>query len=223
MKLSQNKLFCICGKKGQMFLIAAIFIIVILALIKTSFNIYQLLENKRYLESSLEKEEFQNFKEELIKTVEYSIYQKENITRNTEEFIKFAKNSFKSRTIDLNGLAVEAIYPKVYANTNTQLNVTVFNFLGEEIKELNLTFNSSSQTFSLPDSSSHSVQFLFNTPSDYNYTLFVSFLTSTKNKTEEILIPVEINESKFVGFFDLEILSPRGQLKEKLELSYYLI
>ncbi|MCS7106191.1 MAG: hypothetical protein NZ942_02665, partial [Candidatus Aenigmarchaeota archaeon] len=75
--------------KGQTFLIIAIIFITILASIKASINFFYLKE-----EGSLFLE-FENVKEEMIRSVEFSVHEEENITKNLENFADLARNSFK--------------------------------------------------------------------------------------------------------------------------------
>ncbi|MDI6798498.1 MAG: hypothetical protein QMD12_00665 [Candidatus Aenigmarchaeota archaeon] len=211
--------------KGQMFLIIAIVAVIALALIKTSLSTYQILEKKRYLEAGLERLEFQNAREELLRTIEYSVYQKENITKSVEDFIKFARSYFKTKTIDLNGLAAELILPNVTAETNTSLNVTILNLLGIEIQNLNLTFsydNSTRNFVAIRDGETVETSFIFNTSSNVNYSLSVYYLTSYENRTENITVPVEIGKSKFVGLFDLRLKSDRAEQRDIFTETYVL-
>ena len=48
-----------------------------------------------------------------------------------------------------------------------------------------------------------------------NYSLKVFYNTSHENKTEEIIIPYETGKSKFTGFFDLRLISSRGENRDK--------
>jgi hypothetical protein len=192
--------------KGQFFIISGLVVVVVLLLIKSSLNLSQLIENKRFLESSLEKKEFSNIRDELVNTVELS-YNK-NETENVENYIVYVRNRLESRAIDLKGIAVEASFKNVTDGSDTGLNVTAFNFLGETISSLKLTFSydGSSQTFSnVADNTSRKKDFTFNTPSDVNYTLSINYITTAESKQYAIQIPIEIGKSKFIGFFDLRM------------------
>ena len=204
--LSQEKFYFTCGDsmKGQFFLISGAIVIVVLFLIKSSLNLSQIIEKKLSLETSMEREEFLNIKNGLIKTVEYS-YNK-NESEKIENFLKYVKKRLEARTLELEGIAIEASYRNVTAGYNISLNVTVFNFLGENISSLNLTFSydGSSQIFSnIADGMSVNTDFVFNTSSNVNYTLSVNFTTSKENKFHNITIPVEMEKSKFISFFSL--------------------
>lgn len=209
--------------KGQIFLIIAIITIVALMMLRISLDLNKIMENKRYLESGLERQEFQNMEDEIVKSIVISSKNTTAIASNTNDFAKFARGSLTSRGEELNGFLVHSIFPTVVAGTDTRLNVTVLNILGTEIVTLNLSLNSSSQMFySIPDSGSVETNFTFTTSSNANYTLTAYYLTAYENKTEEINIPAEIGKSKYVGFFDLRLISSRLEQRDRLTKTYTL-
>jgi len=202
--------------KGQMYIIAGIIIVVVLVLLKTSLNLTRIIEDKRSLEYQLEKLEFENLKNEEIYTLEISYTQEKNTSDNIISFTRFARNSFSSRAKELDGVIVCSYINNVTANENTTLNVSVLNILGDTMKSLNLTFNGSTQNFiDVSDNSVAKANFTFNTSTDVNYTLSIVYETSYENDTEEILIPVSVGKSKFVGFFDLRLKNDIGKVREK--------
>jgi len=206
--------------KGQMFLIMAIIIVVILTILKISLGLTQIIENKRYMESGLETQQFQNIKDEVIKTIETSYYQNAEITENVENFLKFVRSYLLEEAMDLNGFVVESIHPNVSVGEDTKLNVTVINLLGTELLSLSLTFNSTKNFSFIDDEEKVQTDFIFNTDLDANYTLSVFYLTSYGNETNNITIPVEIGKSKFIGLFDLRLISPRIELRDKFTRAY---
>lgn len=210
-------------KKGQIFLIIAIITIMFLIMLRISFDLTKIVERKRYFELGLEREQFENIRSETLKSISIAYHEKENITNNIENFLRFSRDSLIRETIDFNNFVVGSIYPNVTANTNITLNVSVLNFLGAEIQNLDLTFNSSTKSFtSIADGTSTETYFIFNSSSNVNYTLTAYYLTSYENKTENISIPVEIGKSKFIGFFDLRLISDRLEQKDKFTQTYSL-
>jgi len=203
-----------------MFLIMAIIIVVILTILKISLGLTQIIENKRYMESGLETQQFQNIKDEVIKTIETSYYQNAEITENVENFLKFVRSYLLEEAMDLNGFVVESIHPNVSVGEDTKLNVTVINLLGTELLSLSLTFNSTKNFSFIDDEEKVQTDFIFNTDLDANYTLSVFYLTSYGNETNNITIPVEIGKSKFIGLFDLRLISPRIELRDKFTRAY---
>ncbi|MEM5869839.1 MAG: hypothetical protein QXR09_01585 [Candidatus Aenigmatarchaeota archaeon] len=205
--------------KGQFFLISAIVIIIVLFLIKSSLDLTKIIENKRSLESSISRKEFLNVKNGLIRTIEYSYNKNEG--EKIENYLNYVRFRLKSKTIELKGIAVEASYRNVTAGSDTGLNVTIFNFLGEPINNLNLSFSydgSSQSFFNFEDGTSIKKDFVFNTISNVNYTLTLTFTTSKEINSYNITIPVEIGKNKFVGFFDLEMVGWEIKNRDKFSI-----
>ncbi|MEM5829791.1 MAG: hypothetical protein QW040_01405 [Candidatus Aenigmatarchaeota archaeon] len=200
--------------KGQFFLISGTILVLVLFLIKSSLNLSRIIEDRRNLEVSVERKEFLNVKNSLIKTVEYS-YNK-NESEKIENYLKYVRERLKSRAIELNGIAVESTYKNATASVDSDLNVTVYNFLGETITNLILDFNGSvEQHYNVEDGKSVKSGFTFNTNSDFNYTLNVNYTTSKESKQYRIVIPVELGKSKFIGFFDLRMKSFRVENRDE--------
>ena len=212
--------------KGQIFLIASVIVIITLVLIKNSIDITSVLENKRSLESSLERLEFENAKRELIRTVDYSANFSTNISTGVEIFLKFSQNVFSQRTNDFQAIAVSTYYPRVVSGSMVTINFTVLNLLERNLDFLNLTFSSTNVSTTFRDVAQAAIvttNSTFTTSNTVNYTLTVFYNTTQGNITENILIPVEIGKSKFVGFFDLILkssrLTQRDKFTETIDLS----
>ena len=90
------------------------------------------------------------------------------------------------------------------------------NYLDEDITSLNLTFNNTLQSFTSVGKSSVLVtNFSFNTSANINYSLVLNYSSSSFNSSENITIPVEIATTKFIGFFDIKIVSNRLMQRDK--------
>ena len=201
--------------KGQIFIIIAVIVITIIVVLKTSLNLTNVLENKRFLELGLERLEFQNLRSELTKVIQVS-YNQTNISENVNNFMSFAKESFLSRATILTGIGLTAMFPNVTSGANTSLNITVMNYLDDDISSLNLTFNNTQQNFTnMARSSAFTTSFVFNTTANINYSLMMRYRVPNTNSTENITIPVEIGKTKFVGFFDVKISSIRSEHRDK--------
>ena len=194
-----------------MFIVMSIVIIVLMVMLKSGLNLSKIMENKRYMESGLERLEFQNIRSEMVKTMQIC-YSQGNMSGCLDDFFKFSKRSLNARAIDLNGYLVKSTYSS--PETNSRLNVTVLNGLGEEMNTLNLTLNSSTQIFkSIQDVSAVETSFTIST--NLNYTLTVFYNTSSENRTETITIPVVSGKGRFITFFDLRMVSNRAELRDK--------
>lgn len=205
--------------KGQIYLIIAIIVITIMVTLKTSLDTTKLLETKRHLEVSLEREQFQNVKREIYNTVSFSANQSQNINTNLNNFVKYGREKLGARTYDLRGLMVQTIYPAPASGVDTRINVSVYNFLGQEIRTLNLSFSydpSKNISFSsVKDESSLDYNFTFNTVSNVNYTLTVFYWTSTDVGSEVITVPVSVGKSKYVLFTDIKLKSNVEEIRDK--------
>jgi len=205
--------------KGQIYLIIAIIVITVMFTLKSSLDTTKLLESKRHLEMSLEREQFENIKNEIYNTVSFSTNQSQNINTNLDNFVKYTRLKLRGRTYDLNGLLVKTVYPSPSSGVDTRINVSVLNFLGKEIRTLNLSFSyapGANQTFSsVRDEAVLDSNFTFNTVSDVNYTLTVFYLTQTEAVTEVITIPVNLGKSKYVLFTDIRLKSNIEEIRDK--------
>jgi len=196
--------------KGQSFLIISIIFIIILALIKANVSFQEFQEDKSL------GIEFENTKEEMVRSVEFSVYEKENISRNLESFAEFARDSFKRRALNLNSLILEAIVE------NDELNVSVKNLLGNEITFLNISFsydNSFREFENIKDGEKVTTTFSF---SNGNYTLKIFYKTPFSQESEEFLIETEVGKSKFIVFLDISLENEKAKLRDKIFKSYEL-
>jgi len=214
--------------KGQTFVIMAIIIVIVMVMLKSSLNFVKIIENKRYIESGLERYQFQNVKDELEKTIQISYPNGKNITDNLNEFLKFSRQSFKSRTIELNGLFLEAYFPTIETGIDTRLNVSVLNLLGETINTINLSFSGSgvgqTQTnYTFEDYNILDTNFTFNLQANvYNYTLNITYNTSSENATKIIIIPTEVGKTKYIYYFDIRMVSNKLEQRDILESTVIL-
>ncbi len=196
--------------KGQSFLIISIIFIIILALIKANINFQKFQEDKSF------GIEFENIKEEMVRSVEFSIYEKENITKNLESFAEFARNSFKRRALDVNSLILECMVE------NNEANISIKNLLGNEIIFLNISFsydNSFREFENIDDGEKITTVFSFSN-GNANYTLKVFYKTPFSQESEELPVEIEAGKSKFIVFLDITLKSEKAKLRDKILKSY---
>ena len=192
--------------KGQFFIIAAIITILILVLIKTNTQIGKIIETKRYVEANLESKEFVNVEEQLEKVLSYSF--NKNIFSNAKKFLRYAKLSFFGRGKELKILSIANKYENAVAGTANTLEVEILNLLGTTISQLNVSFSydfTQNKTFeNVEENETISTTFTFSFTVPDNYTLYVTYLTPSEQKTYSVRIPIE-EGSKFVGYFDIRL------------------
>jgi hypothetical protein len=198
--------------KGQFFLISGVVVVIVLFLIKSSLNLSQIIESKRNLEASMEKKEFLNVKNSLVKTVEYS-YNK-NETEKIINYINYVRRRLEGKALEFKGILIGLSFRNATQGSENFLNFTVYNFLGENIQSLNLTFDGSSKNFSINDGSGVSDYFVFSDV-NVNYTLTLNYTTKTESKLYEIEIEVESGKNKFIGLFDLRMIGLNGENRDE--------
>jgi len=198
--------------KGQVFIILSIIIITVMIMLKTGLNISQIMENKRYLEAGLEQMQFQNIRNEALKTIQISYYNKSGMTDNLNSFMNYARQVANTKAMDLNGVVVTAVYNS--STTPYAINVTFLNLLGTTINHLNITFDTSSNiSTSISDGGIVKVNFT----GDYSsmgYTMKLFFNTSYANKTDYMTIPFNTSKSKITVLIDLSLKSYRSEQNE---------
>lgn len=219
--MSDNKKFR--GSKGQVFLIGAIVVVIALVLIKTSINVADVLEKKKFLEAGLEKTEFSNIRSEVTKAAYNAINYTGNMTNVTNSFIAFSENKLSARTIQLDGVSVDATYGNLSASTNVPLNVTVYNFfdiaLPQVVLNLSTNYNSPVTFNNLGPGQTASTQFTLNLASSQNITLMLYYQTPTsptENVVSNVTFLADVNrKTKFVDYFDLRYIDSRGELRDR--------
>ncbi len=204
-------------EKGQTFLIIAIVVIILLIMLKTSLNLLEVIENKRYLESSIDRLSFENLRSELTKTIQIS-YEQSNITENIEYFVHFSRRILNQRGFVLKAVLIQTVHPIVAAGVETRLNISILNLLGEEMLELDLDLNGSVKNYTfVSDATSVTSNFTINTATDANYSLTVDYQTASGAYSEILSIPVELNKSKYVALYDLQLVTDRSEQRDKIE------
>jgi len=207
--------------KGQVFIILSIIIITTMIMLKTGLNISQIMENKRYLEAGLEQMQFQNIRDEALKTVQISYYNQSGMADNLDSFMVYARQVTDTKAMDLNGVVVTASYN--HSTSPYGINITFLNLLGTTINHLNITFNTSSNiTTSISDGSIVRVNFT-GSYSSMDYTIKLFFNTSYTNKTDYMTIPFNTTKSKMTVLIDMSLKSYRSEQKELFNQTFVLI
>lgn len=205
--------------KGQMFMIGAIIIIAALVLIKTSIDVGDILEKKKFLESGMERLEFANMRYEAPKAAYNSLNASVNMTNATNGFIAYAEGKMAGRTVQLDGATITAYYPNITSGTNSPINVTFYNFFDADasrvIVNLSNNYNLPQNFSDVPAGQTRSFAFNVNTASSTNMSLWVFYEVGGERVTENITIPVDLVKTRFVGYFDLRMTDDRGTLRDR--------
>ena len=189
--------------KGQMFLITAVIIIVTLIILVTTSNLTNIIQEKRELEGSFERDFFINIVDELVKAIEISYHQSTNITNNVFDFGNFTRKKMTERLQSFDFLYVGSL-----ANvTSQQINVTLVNLLNKPIKAtLDLNGTSDSQD-NILDGSSWTTNFTFNPGSGYVLTVGCDIYSSSFSDTYT-------DTSKIVSHENLTVSDGEVKLEE---------
>jgi len=162
-----------------MFLITATIIILVLVLLKTGVTLPNILQQEKELKSRFEKEFFSNIDDELVKVIDISYHQSNNITNNVFDFGNFTRKRMTERLQDFKFLYVGSL-----ANvTSQQINVTLVNLLNRPINvTLDLNGTTDNQD-NMVDASSRETNFTFSPGSGYVLTFSYNTYSSTFNDT----------------------------------------
>jgi hypothetical protein len=201
--------------KGQMFIIAALVVIITMIGLKNSLSLASILENQRHLAAGLDNLEFSNIRNEMTKVLQISFNSSANMTNNLNNFNSFVRDVLTTKNVEFDSLLVETYYSNLTANANTTVNVTVYNSLGTAMQFLNISFNGTSQTFSLANQNTLYTGFIINTSVTTNQTLTFFYNTSSTSQTETVNIPLTLGRSKYITFFDIRYVSNQGQQSDK--------
>jgi hypothetical protein len=207
------------GAKGQMFIVGALVIIIVITLIKTSINVAEVLEKKKFLEAGVERLEFANIRGEVPKAAYNAVNYSLNMTNVTNSFLSFTESKLSGRNIQLDGVAVSSYYLNMTASTNIPLNVTLYNFFDTDLSRvtLNLSNNFAApiNTTDLPAGSTFFGNFTVNSGSSQNLTLWVFYETPTEKVVQNVTIPSVIGKTKYVGYFDIRVSDDRGNIRDR--------
>jgi hypothetical protein len=204
--------------KGQMFIITAVIMIVVLIILKTGVNIPDIMQKNRELEGKFEHDFFINVADELTKTIDISYHQSINITNNVFDFANFTRKKMTEHLQDFQFLYVSCITPKS-SGTDT-MNVSLINMLNKSI-------NATLQISTSPMQSSNNDNMLDMSIWNTNFTITQGnnyILTVGYNGTysENITIQTKINGSVYIGFFDTTLIGSETTYKDKFQKNYTL-
>jgi len=204
--------------KGQVFLISAIILIVVLIILRVGINLPDVIQNTKKLEENFEKDFFINVVNELVKTIEISYYQPDNMTNNVYNFGNFTRKKMTERLQEFEFLYVSSITPK--SSGIDDMNVSVINLLNKPIN-LTLTLDGTpTQTRNhdnMVDYSSYDTSFYIEQGTNY-------ILTVSYNRTYNEYITIETKPwiSKYIGFFDVTLIGKETTYKDKFQKNYTL-
>jgi len=195
-------------KKGQIFLIAASVFIVVLLIIKVGFDASDIDRKIANIEYDYTQQYFYNINREIFKSVEICYNQPENVTSNVFDFLNFTRKTMEGKNYNFN------LFLVISSSLNNELNVTVINFLGENV-DVNLTLIPSFQSKSSLVNDYGLYKTTFDISGNDNYKMIVKYADKESNVT--------ISKDKgvtYTVFSDIAISNDQIQYKDKSQNSY---
>ena len=187
------------GRKGQMFVIGAILILIGLIVLKNLLGVYSTAEEKRYQESVILDKQLRNIRDEYKYIIATASMQNDANASG----ISYLSNFSSLIRNDMNG---RIVYMFIFANGTTQkFSVNVGNFVNDKI---NVTVNATSSNpngyvyGSMDDKANLTKEFNATINGTINVTL--KYLYRNINFTE--MVPVNVStKSRAAGFFDITL------------------
>lgn len=188
-------------------------------LIRTTIDSTNILENQIYIESESEFFNFNNIRQEALKSSYNSINNTSKIADETNSFISFIEKRLGGRATKVDGIIVTLLYEELEISKNTLVKTTFYNYFDEEIPKaiLNLSTNYNSPIiFNNITNEIRKDNFTINIDSNKNITLWIYYETPNGNVIENITIPIKVNkDSKFLSYFDLRIITDNTEIRDK--------
>lgn len=185
-------------RPGQMAIIASIFIVIGLILLKNLLGIYSTLEEKRFHESNIISKQLRNIKDE------YKSIASVSSTRGNASGIEYLYNF---TDLVRNDFSASVIYLYMFSNASAQrYSVTVGNFMNGRINATVNVTDSASAGYAfgaIDDKKNSTTQFSFSSSVTINVTL--RYTINGVNVTEEFRVPLSTSRSSVFGFFDITL------------------
>lgn len=199
--------------KGQIFIIIAIIIVLVMILMKTQLDYMRQLEQQRAQLSFALPEIFENIKSEYQRAVQISLgYNKTqtNLENSLNNFSSFATNFYSQRNVSL-----KVLYSFSFVNS-TNLSITLGNFLGKTIQNFSVYQTLTGETLqspALPNQQSNTTSFTISNQRDFSVTINYFIDNVRYNFT------YSSDTSKTTAYFDISLQERASWLSDKLILN----
>ena len=177
--------------KGQMFIILAIVLVVILIGIRASLRATSYSENKIVWESSLNTKVFENLFDESLSIIDFVYSDFNGYPSYVKEFFSFEWKKMRER-----GKNFEGVFIGVYPNSSSnQMNVTIVNFLGRKI-----LFDINGQKKEVENNST--------------YSFIISGIGNLQVSYEDFNETIQVSSAKYSAFFDERLIAEDFYLRK---------
>ncbi|MDI6825718.1 MAG: hypothetical protein QMD36_00790 [Candidatus Aenigmarchaeota archaeon] len=205
--------------KGQVFLITAIIMIVILVILRVGVNLPETMQRGRKLEEKFEKDFFVDIVDELVKVIEISYHQPSNITNNVYDFGNFTRKKMTEKLKEFEFIYVGCITPK--SSGIATMNVSAINLLNKPINLTLILNDTPPQTRNNDNMIDYSI---YDTSFDINQgTHYILTVRYNGTYEENITIKTKSWKSIYIGFFDVTLNGSKTTYKDKFQKSYTLL
>ncbi|MFH0832697.1 MAG: hypothetical protein V1900_03200 [Candidatus Aenigmatarchaeota archaeon] len=198
----ENRRFC--SLKGQMFLVAAILVVIALVALKNLFGIYATTEEKRFGESSLLDKQMKNLKNEFRAVVGVAALQNDANVSGINHLYNFS-NLIKSDA--------KLLYVFVFNNATSQrFAATIGNFLNDKINvTLNATDSGLGYNFVVDDEKNITKIF----QSTINGTVNLTFIYEIRGENVTEAFRITTDKNLVFAFFDVQLEDSRALVRSK--------
>ena len=180
--------------KGEAFLLAAVIIsVALVAMFQPMRNEY-LVKQKQMFQKEFFLDIFENILSEIKNSIYLSYDNFDSMILNSYDFLKFSQKIANQKAMNFKSLIIVA-----QANETGYLNLTVINFLSENLL-INLTFNNiQNTTLFLGQYSINSTNFTYSPGNSYNLTI------QYENIERSIEIETFKNKKVFLAYVDVSL------------------
>jgi hypothetical protein len=180
--------------KGEAFLLAAVIISVALVAMFQPMRSEYLVKQKQLLQKEFFLDIFENIFNEIKNSIYLSYDNFDSMILNSYDFLKFSQKIANQKAMNFKSLIIVA-----QANETGYLNLTVINFLSENLL-INLTFNNiQNTTLFLGQYSINSTNFTYSPGNSYNLTI------QYENIERSIEIETFANKKIFLAYVDVSL------------------
>ncbi len=200
-------------KKGQVFLITSVVFIIVIIILKISFNQDTIEARKTEVEYNFKNKYFYNINREIFKSAEISLHQPSNITRNLFNFLNFTRNKMNEKGTKFEVFLFSSL------SSESLLNVSVINLLNKTINVslvLNSTPEQSKTKDDLVDYGFYETSFNINEGEIYKLTI--------KYEEQESNVTIITNDDQNIYTILADVVISGGEIeyKDKSQNSYKL-
>jgi hypothetical protein len=177
--------------KGEAFLLAALIISVALVAMFQPIRNEYLVKQKQLLQGEFFSDIFENILNEIKNSIYFSYDNFDSMILNSYDFLNFSQKISNQKAVNFKSLIIVA-----QANESGYLNLTIINFLSENLL-INLTFNNTQNTtLLLSQYSINFTNFTYSPGNSYNLTI------RYENIERSIEIETFTNKKVFLAYVD---------------------